>query len=293
MMVGAGLRQRDRTIVPIVLWWAVPTLLISLGTSKLYHYYYPFIPPVALGVGYGVSVLWGWVERAGARAPFMTRVDRRWQPVPAIRVIAIAVLLISVAAVIVGVVSGPVRFEILPGVRVRNSSVMRPLLIAGVCLLVLGRIRLLLGAAAVLLFLWSVPSPLHAYPTTFARLGQGRQPMKRLSACIREVDARRRARGETPRVIYSAMPHGTFSHPPFYYFGGTPGWHPLREGSLRDALYGPDPRPVLTGQADLDGFFVAHPELKAPVRVNIDSFLVVALPGQYEFCAAAMRQARP
>jgi 4-amino-4-deoxy-L-arabinose transferase-like glycosyltransferase len=36
----------------VVLWAVVPLFLISAGTSKLYHYAYPFLPPVALGAGY-------------------------------------------------------------------------------------------------------------------------------------------------------------------------------------------------------------------------------------------------
>ena len=33
----------------ILLWFAVPIALISLPTSKLYYYAYPFLPPVGLG----------------------------------------------------------------------------------------------------------------------------------------------------------------------------------------------------------------------------------------------------
>ena len=293
VMIGAAVRHRQRAIVPIVLWWAVPTLLISLGTSKLYHYYYPFLPPVALAAGFGASVLWDWFKGLGDRTPFLTRIDRRWQLPRVVRVIVVVALLISAVAVAIAMVSGPVRFEILPGVRVRNSSLLRPLIVATLSLIVLGRIKLLVGAAAVLLFACYVPSPLHAYLPTVSHLERGRQPMKLLSGCIGRVDKRRRARGETPPPIYSAMPQGTFSHPPFYYFGGTPGWHSPREGLLREALYGPDLRPVLTSQQDLDAFFAAHPDLSAPMTVNIDPFLVVALPGPYEFCAAAVRQSHP
>ena len=37
---------------------------ISLGSSKLYHYFYPYVPPLALAGGYGVA----WLARAVLRA---------------------------------------------------------------------------------------------------------------------------------------------------------------------------------------------------------------------------------
>ena len=35
----------------ILLWFILPVTLMSLGTSKLYHYLYPFLPPLALAGG--------------------------------------------------------------------------------------------------------------------------------------------------------------------------------------------------------------------------------------------------
>ena len=34
---------------------------MSVGTSKLHHYAYPFLPPIALAVGFGPA----WVARVG------------------------------------------------------------------------------------------------------------------------------------------------------------------------------------------------------------------------------------
>jgi len=49
----------------VILWWLVlPVTLLSLGTSKLYHYAYPYLPPLALAAGYGVSVLAGFAWSA-------------------------------------------------------------------------------------------------------------------------------------------------------------------------------------------------------------------------------------
>ena len=53
----------------LVLWFAVPMVIISAGTSKLYHYAYPFLPPVALAGGYGVATIAAWIvaDRSSGR----------------------------------------------------------------------------------------------------------------------------------------------------------------------------------------------------------------------------------
>jgi len=54
----------------IILWFVLPMAVISAGTSKLYHYAYPFLPPFALAGGYFVGVttsaLWRGMQRAGS-----------------------------------------------------------------------------------------------------------------------------------------------------------------------------------------------------------------------------------
>lgn len=52
----------------LVIWFALPMALISSGTSKLYHYAYPFLPPVALAGGYGVALVAKWIWRFVQRA---------------------------------------------------------------------------------------------------------------------------------------------------------------------------------------------------------------------------------
>jgi 4-amino-4-deoxy-L-arabinose transferase-like glycosyltransferase len=54
------LRRRWVEGALLILWFALPMVLISAGTSKLYHYAYPFLPPVALAGGYAIARLSGW-----------------------------------------------------------------------------------------------------------------------------------------------------------------------------------------------------------------------------------------
>ena len=55
-------RERRVEAVTVIAWLVVPLTLMSIGTSKLHHYLYPFIPPAALAIGFGP----GWIARAGA-----------------------------------------------------------------------------------------------------------------------------------------------------------------------------------------------------------------------------------
>src|SRR5262245_34769444 len=52
VLVFQSIRRRWLEGTVVVLWFVLPVVLISFGTSKLYHYAYPFLPPLALGGGY-------------------------------------------------------------------------------------------------------------------------------------------------------------------------------------------------------------------------------------------------
>jgi 4-amino-4-deoxy-L-arabinose transferase-like glycosyltransferase len=54
--------RRDWPEGVMILWWlGLPIALMSLLTSKLYYYTYPYLPPIALASGYGAAVLLGFV----------------------------------------------------------------------------------------------------------------------------------------------------------------------------------------------------------------------------------------
>jgi 4-amino-4-deoxy-L-arabinose transferase-like glycosyltransferase len=62
------IRERWLEGALLVLWFVVPMTLISTGTSKLYHYAYPFLPPVALAGGYGIAKIAEWIWKPVRRA---------------------------------------------------------------------------------------------------------------------------------------------------------------------------------------------------------------------------------
>ena len=101
-------RWPEGTIV--LLWFALPVVAISAGTSKLIHYVYPFVPPLALAAGYGVALalmllptpldraLWAPSEYAAGMMPKTIAMFRR----PTVRK---ALLTIGAGAVVIAAIS--------------------------------------------------------------------------------------------------------------------------------------------------------------------------------------------
>jgi 4-amino-4-deoxy-L-arabinose transferase-like glycosyltransferase len=52
-----AIRGETRDAAPILIWAALPLVLISLGAAKVYHYAYPFLPPLALAGGCAVVLV--------------------------------------------------------------------------------------------------------------------------------------------------------------------------------------------------------------------------------------------
>jgi 4-amino-4-deoxy-L-arabinose transferase-like glycosyltransferase len=67
LILWRTIRQRWLEGALLVLWFVVPMTVISTGTSKLYHYAYPFLPPLALAGGYAVSSVADWIARLARR----------------------------------------------------------------------------------------------------------------------------------------------------------------------------------------------------------------------------------
>ena len=88
IVLGRTLREEWLEGALVVFWFALPISLISLGSSKLLHYSYPFIPPLALAAGY----LFAWLDRLVSDRLGERRAARAW--VWTARV-AVAVVLIA------------------------------------------------------------------------------------------------------------------------------------------------------------------------------------------------------
>ena len=139
--------------IPTLLWILLPVSILSLGTSKLLHYAYPFVAPIGLFGGYCLAVAGHrivTIPEGVAVSPSTRRV---------VRIVLAAALVGSVILLLVtaGAADHRLAYEVGPLV-IRNASVMRPLVFVLLILMALtGRYRTALGALDDLPIPWGSP----------------------------------------------------------------------------------------------------------------------------------------
>lgn len=288
-----GIRRRLTDALVIALWFLLPVTLISLGSSKLYHYFYPYLPPLALAAGCGVA----WLARALGRLadPLL----ERWrlsgmEPGRAVRAVALVLIAGGVLLALVTAVNGPLRVAWGDQLLFRNTSIERPLLVAVLAAAAAGNVRHSLGAAAAIVVWLLLPTPLAGYVSNLEQLRAGAHPIRSMAECLRRVDDERRARGLAAPGVYAPVSEEAYLHPYFYYLRGSD-WHARRANHdvLRDALVLPGrERPVITDKTR----FAAYLEQTGGEGAWVTSVdwpnVVLLLPGPYGACRAT-QQVRP
>lgn len=297
----------------VLYWFWLPLVLISFGTSKLMHYTYPFLAPVAIAGGYLVASVCSAVQElaAGRRpgwmnarvAAFAERARRAWSDLttsigrrlPGPRPIWTAmrfVLLAAAAALTAFGWLAVVHPDSLAAVRQASGlpSQIRgePALYAGLAALAVG---LLAGRGAwasrlalplVLLGFAALP----AYPSLAPSFRS--HPLRDLRDCGVSVHANERAFGRPSpdMVVYLRSGYG---HQLYYYLRKL-GWDwreklpdPTLMQMLDDASY---QRPVLIRE---DDYLTArrasgHPDA-ACRQVAVSEGVLLLLPGPWGTCA--------
>jgi 4-amino-4-deoxy-L-arabinose transferase-like glycosyltransferase len=216
----------------VLLWFALPLGLMSLLSSKLYHYAYPFIPPVALCAGYATAVVFGLLWAVGARPS--RRLDDlladrlpRGLSLPWVRAALLALGFVAVAvALATHAAGGRLHLTIGDTLLFRNASAMRAWLVAALLFALAARlgtaVRAGVAAGLVLMLL-----PLPAYSRALSQLPVERHPLRSLAQCLQAVNARaaepaRRA----PGVWVEAE---SIAHTYFYYLRDLGPWQYRRE----------------------------------------------------------------
>ena len=282
------LRERRTEGFVLLLWALVPPALISIGTSKLYHYLYPYIPPFALAAGFAVSRLVDYFAPAVRRGPAV--VGRHVTPRTAgpLRRVLLVLAGIAAAIAVATVLMGPLRWTI-GGVTLRNSSVVRPLFVALMFMFAAGRTALSIGGAVLLTLLLVLPSPLEAYASNIRRTRVDQDAFRSLGACLRTVAERLRAQGAPVHGLYA--PISRFIHPYFFYFRHAGGWHyrpSVNDEVMRQGLFVPgQERPILI-DADRYADYLNRTPLPEPLPAIVahdGAFLL--LPGPFAECRAA------
>ena len=288
ILVADAVRGRAADAWPVLLWAVLPVTFISIGSSKLYHYFYPFVPPLALAAGYGIA----WLVRAASR--WMEPALARWgggraTPSTAIRVTALIIVVVGVGLAIATAVNGQVRIEWGDRLLMRNTSVDRPLVVAVIACAAAGGARATLGAALAMVVWLLLPTPLSGYFANLEQLDRGEHPIRTMAECLRRVDAERRARGLEAPGVYAPVSEAAYLHPYFYYLRGSD-WHARRadHDMVREALVvAGKERPVILDKSRYATYLEWSNGEGGHVAAIDWPNVVLLLPGEYDVCRNA------
>ncbi|HEY0876717.1 MAG TPA: glycosyltransferase family 39 protein [Vicinamibacterales bacterium] len=271
------LRRRTPDGVVVLLWATLPSIAISFGNSKLYHYFYPFLPPLAIAAGYGVAV----ISRAVAQFVPRRNSERRWATPRAY--VAGAIVLLSIGFIVATAATGTLQIYAGDQLLFRNSSLLRPAIL-GLAGLALIDLRAAIGCAAVLALSTVFLTPVTAYPRNLARLAIEHRPLASIADCVHRIDEHREQSGFVPGAYGPVS--DAFLHQYFFYFRGT-GWvsPEVDDSQLRTALFvSGQERVVIIDNAAYSAFLERTADAgPLPAAITHQRALVL-LPGAYREC---------
>lgn len=299
VLVVQTVRRRWFDGAVVVLWFAVPVALISLGTSKLYHYAYPFLPPLALAAGYLAAlvvmlapapltrVLQALYDWTAGRVPVLARVCSR----PRVRAVFLVLAAAATAVAVVNLVYGPIRLGLGGLMLFKSSGVIRP---GAVVLLfgVLGGQARRASRAVVALAVASL-LPMQFYRDELPRLLVEAHPMRSATECLIRVQSQL---PESERGLYVDVPGEYISHPLYYYFRRVRPWTRVETpdpAAIGNALDDPArSKPMLVWDSTYQSFMNARASAQtgrppSPPMVALPD-VVLLLPGPYAVCSAAV-----
>ena len=275
----------------LLLWFGLPLGFMSFGASKLYHYAYPFLPPVALVAGYAaavlVSVVWSFVGRHAQQIQRISSTIGR--PMGRSRTCQALLLVVAVGATLTAVLTyatGNIRLAVGDLVLFRNSQVFRPLLVGLVAVALAGGLRaatwliLPLALLAVL--------PLGVYWNELRLLPVENHPLRSVRDCLQPICARQG--GPDPRGPGVWVENEQLTHPLAYYLRRLGPWQQrdiASDPTVYVHLYVPSRfRPVLISRARFEEFTrrvrAGDPELiaRAARKAAVDPVALAASAGQ-------------
>jgi 4-amino-4-deoxy-L-arabinose transferase-like glycosyltransferase len=291
-------RERWLAGTLVLYWFWLPFVLMSFGSSKLWHYTYPFLAPVCLAAGYAVGVVADAILRGvtvlanpstartpyrrAAAARFVARAQTSW---PWIRRVLLAGGIGLLVLLVVDLVH-PGRSG-AAGAMARQPSVVCGILVALlVGLTTRGTTRMARVVVPLTLLTFM---PIDAYRWALQRSTIEAHPLRSTSECIATVRRAEQAAGRGARAMVVYLPDHTFNHSFFYYYERF-GWDrrdELDDATLLRMLDGPgEQRPILLPDDKWRAVRRAHdaPGTIRPSALVYDGIQLL-LPGPYGGCA--------
>jgi 4-amino-4-deoxy-L-arabinose transferase-like glycosyltransferase len=288
LVIVDAVRMRRTEVITILLWFAIPVTIMTFSSSKLYHYVYPVLPPIALATGYGPARVFQWTS-AWLRN---TDVNRRFAPAWAAhwRPLLTVASLVAVAVAAATVLAGRTIGAEFGTVRLRNTSIARPLFVAVGAGVLAGR-----GATAVqatLLVVILALLPVQQYKRVLERLPAEWHPWRSASACLAHVVAARARNRQPTHPVFAAMPQDRFLHPYSYYMRRVGAWDrvdaPPPDALLHARLHDPAAqRPIVIAKEWYEDYRRRTENTGAPVVAF--EYVTLVMPGPYAACSSKAR----
>jgi hypothetical protein len=306
-MLVRTIRRPSADGVAVLVWAVVPLCAISVGTSKLYHYAYPFLPPLAIAGGVFASwvfdllrtgVEWALGKLDGVLTPLLAPLRPLVDPRP-VRAALLAVTMLGLALTVVTFVYGPFRIN-LGSLALRNASLARPLAVAVVCGILGGSYRK--SAPLLAMALLFMLGPRAAYAEQLSLLKSDLHPMRDARDCLVRIQAEA---PPGPAGIFIDAPPSSIGHPLYYYFLSVRPWvrrewappqglaaYMYDPAELRPALAQEKTYEAFIRQRDADGGPHAGQSWPTAVKMYMND-VVLMLPKEYAACAPALTPLLP
>ena len=289
-----SIRRRWLAGFVVLLWATVPLAIISQGTSKLYHYAFPYVPPVALAAGYVVALVMqlapavlrrglAWIEDTIA-SRFASA--RAFASKPVVLRTASVLVVIAAALAIIGVGYGHVRLDLGGRTLFKSSGVLRPAVL--ILLLALAtRTTARVSTLLVALMIFGT-MPMLAYRGQLERLPLGKSPIRDAAQCVRRLQSQT----PVPVGMFVDVPEGIW-HPLYYNYRRIQPWvvasTPL-DPAIDRYLHEPGAqRPLLISDAVFEAYRKAREasglprDPSPPLVTSINTLLL--LPGPFGVCS--------
>ncbi|HKW03433.1 MAG TPA: hypothetical protein VJN96_26650 [Vicinamibacterales bacterium] len=324
ILVGAGLvrllvaavRGETWTARVVLVWGVLPLALISVGTSKLGHYAYPFWPPLGLGAGLAFAWVLSVLERrvepavAGWLARLTPKRAATWsQPRSRVRTVLLSIAGVLMAIALWTLFISPVHLGVGSVTLFSNSSFLRPAFAAVFLFWLAGQARSLLRLAAAVALAFVLP--LATYLDKVHRIGKVDHPIRAARDCIKDLDAGNTAVGHG---VYAAAADLHWAY--YFYLARIDTFTAAPQFSLDDTLarltVPGQQTPVIIQRPDYDTLAATVPPLLVtapdapppppdeytPLRTTLtkgavafDDNVAMLLPGPFQACAAPMLDA--
>jgi len=239
LLIGVrSVRERWPDGVAVLIWFALPLTLMSLTTSKLSHYLYPFLPPFALACGY---VLCWVLETSGTPIGRLLKVVDEWSArlkMPRhLRTAFVVFGVVSAAIAVFALVYG--GFEIRVGnTRIFSTrSSVRPMVFALVFGF-LGARRLAIGQLARIVVVMMLV-PIRPHRENLSHIAVEQHTLRAARDCVLDVRDREQSAGRATPALLVALPADHFVHPIYFYLrdAGFSWANPLSDEELDKALH--------------------------------------------------------